>query len=212
MKTRVAVAIVIAMSGSAAADGERTPLLGGAVTFSDAPDRRAELVGGELELAWWAGRIGVAVEAAARRGIADEDGRSVAVGGSVRLLVADWLCPSLFEARDVEAGVELQAIAERAWWSRDDHADALGAGVAIRLRGGSDWEPSTLLAESRLFVRVMRSRGEAGEAIARAADAAMPPPGRGGTTVVVGIGAAFGAGAPRYLERFRRRPFDGALR
>lgn len=214
MRTRVAVAVVIAMSGSAAADGERTPMLGGAVTLSDAPDRR-ELVGGELELAWWAGRIGVAVEGAARRGIADDDGRSVAVGGSLRLLAADWLFPSLFESRDVEAGVELQAIAERAWWSRDDHADAVGAGVALRLRGGSDWEPSALLAESRLFVRVMWARGDASaarDAVARGADAAMPPAERGGTTVVVGLGAAFGAGMPRYLERFRSKPREWPLR
>jgi hypothetical protein len=175
-------------------------------------------VGGEVELAWWAGRIGVAVEAAARRGIADDDGRSIAVGGSVRLLAADWLWPSLFEPRDVEAGIELQAIAERAWWSRDDHADAVGAGVALRLRGGSDWEPSALLAESRLFVRVLWPRGGANgangarDAVARAADAAMAPVERGGTTIVVGLGAAFGAGMPRYLERFRSKPREWPLR
>jgi hypothetical protein len=211
MRTHLAVAVMIAMSGSAAAEGERTPMLGGAVTLTDAQERR-ELLGGELELAWWAGRIGLAIEAAARRDIIDEDGRSVAVAGSARLLVADWLWPSLFEPRDVEAGVELQAIAERAWWSRDDHADALGLGLALRVRGGSDWQPSELLAESRLFVRVMRSRGGAADAVARAAEPTMVPAERGGTTVVVGLGVAFGVGTRHYLERFRRRPFDSGSR
>jgi len=46
---------------------------------------------------------------------------------------------------------------------------ALGLGVAIRMRGGSDWEFSTLLAESRLFLCVMRSRYEGSDAIARTA-------------------------------------------
>lgn len=207
MKTRVAVAVVMAMTGSAAADGERTPMLGGAVTYSGAPDGKADLVGGEVELAWWAGRIGLAAEAAARRGVIDDGARNLAVGGSARLLIADWMCPSLFEPRDVEVGVELQVIGERTWWSRDDTADALGLGLAFRMRGGSDWEPSALLAESRLFVRVMKPRDEAIETVARGGDAAIEPP-RGGLTVMVGLGAAFGAGTSRYLVRFHRRPFD----
>ena len=195
------------MTGAVAAEGERTPMFGAAVTYTDAPDRKTGFVGGEVELAWWPGRLGLAVEAAARRGIDDENARNLAVAGSARVLVADWLWPSLFEARDVEMGVELQAIAERTWWSRDDSSDALGFGVAIRMRGGSDWQFSTLLAESRLFVRVMSSRDEATVAIARAAGMMTEPPQRG-MTVMVGLGAAFGAGKPRYLERFRVKPFD----
>jgi hypothetical protein len=205
VKTPVAVVLVIAMTGHAAAEGERTPMFGGAITYSEDPDRNAELVGGSLEVAWWLGRIGLAAEAAARRGIEDEDARSLAVAGSVRVLIVDWMSPSLFEPRDVELGVELQAIAERAWWSRDDSADALGLGVAIRMRGGSDWEFSQFLAESRLFVRVMESGDEAADVVARKAGPMAQQPERG-ITVTVGLGVAFGAGRQRYLERFRLRP------
>ena len=105
-------------------------------------------------------------------------------------------------------GVELQLIAERTWWRRDDSANAYGLGAAIRMRGGSDWEFSSLLAESRLFVRVMTSRGEPSSVAARAADAMVEQPGRGTVTVMVGLGAAFGVGDPRYLDRFRLRAPD----
>jgi len=196
------------MTGGAAAEGERSPMFGGAVTLTDAPDRKAELVGGELELAWWLGPIGVAIEAAARSGIEDDHARNLSVAGSARVLVATWMSPSLFEPRDVELGVELHAIAERTWWSRDDSADALGLGVAIRTRGGSDWEFSTLLAESRLSVRVMRSRDDGPDTIARAAAPMAEQPERQGLTVMVGLGAAFGAGTSRYLERFRLKALD----
>jgi hypothetical protein len=208
VNTRLAVALLMSMTGAAAAEGERTPMFGGAVTYTDAPDRKTELVGGELELAWWSGRFGLAIEAAARRGIDDEKARNLAVAGSARVLVTSWLWPSLFDARDVEIGVELHAIAERTWWARDDSADALGLGVAIRMRGGSDWEFSGLLAESRLFVHVMSARDDGAEALARAAGATAEPPPRRGVTVLVGLGAAFGAGTPSYLERFRRKAFD----
>jgi hypothetical protein len=195
------------MAGSAAAEGERTPMFGGGLTYSDVPDHRAALVGGEVDLAWWSGRLGLAVEAAARHAIDDSAG-NVAVAGSARVLVADWLWTSVIEPRDVEMGIELQLIAEHMWWSRDDSADAYGLGAAIRMRGGSDWEFSSLLAESRLFVRVMSSRGEPSSVAARAADAMAEQPGRGTLTVMVGLGAAFGAGDPRYLDRFRLRPLD----
>jgi len=208
VKTRVAAAVLMAMTSAAAAEGERTPMFGGALTLTDAPDRKAELVGGEVELAWWSGRLGLAAEAAMCRGIEGEKARNLAVAGSARVLVADWLWPSLFEPRDVEVGVELQVIAGRTWWSRDDSSDALGLGVAIRVRGGSDWEFSQLLAESRLFVRVMKSRDEASDGIARTAETMIEQPERRGMTVMIGLGAAFGAGKPRYLERFRPRPTD----
>jgi hypothetical protein len=204
VKTRVAAALMMAMTGGAAAEGERTPMFGGALTYSDVPDHRAALVGAEVDLTWWWGRFGLAVEGAGR-GAVDDSASSVAVAGSARVLVADWLCASLVEPRDVEMGVELQLIAERAWWSRDDSADAFGLGAAIRMRGGSDWEFSSLLAESRLFVRVMASRGESSSVAARAADAMVEQPGRRAVTVIVGLGAAFGVGDPRYLDRFRPR-------
>jgi hypothetical protein len=202
------VAVLISMTGAAAAEGERTPMFGGALTYTDAPDRKVELVGAELELAWWSGRIGLAVDAAARRAIGDDSARSLAVAGSARVLVADWLWPSLLEPRDVEMGVELQVIAERTWWSRDDSADALGLGAAIRMRGGSDWVFSQLVAESRLFVRVMSSRDEAPDVLARTAGPLTDQPQRGGMTVMVGLGAAFGVGKSRYLERFRLKSVD----
>jgi hypothetical protein len=204
----MAVAFLVTMTGAAAADGERTPMLGGSITFTDAPDRRTELVGGEIEVAWWSGRLGLAVEAGARRGIEDDKARNLAVAGSARVRVSEWMLPSLLEPRDVEMGIELQAIAERTWWSRDDSADAFGLGVAIRMRGGSDWEFSSLLAESRLFVRVMKSRDAEPDVLARAAGVTDQPE-RRGMMVIVGLGAAFGAGEPRYLERFRRRALDG---
>ena len=207
VKTRMAVAFLVTMTGAAAADGERTPMFGGALTYTDV-DRKAELVGGELELAWWSGRFGLAVEAAARRAIEDDQARNLAVAGSARVLVAEWMWPSLLEPRDVELGIELHAIAERTWWSRDDSVDAFGFGAAIRMRGGSDWEFSSLIAESRLFVRVMKSRGEVSDVIARAAGATTDQPERSGVTVLVGLGAAFGAGKQRYLERFRLKPFE----
>ena len=207
VNTRVVVVFMMAMTGGAAAEGERTAMFGGGLTYSEVPDHRAALVGGELDLAWWSGRLGLAVEAAARHAIDDSAG-NLAVSGSARLLVADWLWTSVIEPRDVEMGVELQLIAERMWWSRDDSADAYGLGAAIRMRGGSDWEFSSLLAESRLFVRVMRSRGEPSSVAARAVDAIAEQPGHGAVTVMVGLGAAFGAGDPHYLERFRLRTLD----
>jgi hypothetical protein len=79
------------------------------------------------------------------------------------------------------------------------------------MRGGSDWEFSSLLAESRLFVHVMRSRDDAPEVIARAAEPGTAQATQRGVTVLVGLGAAFGAGKPRYLERFRLKSLDAGL-
>jgi len=202
VKTHTAVALLIAMTGPAAADGERSPMFGAAVTYTDASDRKVELVGGALELVWWWRSFGVGIEAAARRGVVDDDARNLSAAGSARVLIADWLAPSLIDPSDVELGVELQAIAERTWWGRDDASSALGLGAAVRMRGGSDWVFSRLLAESRLFVRVMQPRDGANDSVARAA---MPtePAERRALTVIVGLGAAFGVGERRYLERFR---------
>ena len=213
MKTSLAVVLLVSMTGAAAADGERSPMIGGAVTYAESGDRNVGLVGGQLELAWWpgiSGLFGLAVEAAARRGIDDDKDKNLAVAGSARVLVASWMWPSLLEPRDVEMGIELHAIAERTWWSRDDSRDAFGLGVALRMRGGSDWMFSSLLAESRLFVRVMKARDEGASVLAREAGPGTAMSDRGGTTVLVGLGAAFGVGKPRYLERFRLKDLDWA--
>ena len=191
-------------------------MIGGALTYAEIGDRNVGLVGGQLELAWWpaisgiGGLFGLAVEAGARRGIDDDKDRSLSVAGSARVLVASWMWPSLLEPRDVEMGIELHAIAERTWWSRDDSRDAFGLGVALRMRGGSDWMFSSLLAESRLFVRVMKARDEDASVLAREAGPGTAMSDRGGTTVLVGLGAAFGVGKPRYLERFRLKDLDWA--
>jgi hypothetical protein len=216
VKTSLAVVLLVSMTGAAAADGERSPMIGGALTYAETADRNVGHVGGQLELAWWpgiselGGLFGLAVEAAARRGIDDDKDRSLSVAGSARVLVASWMWPSLLEPRDVEMGIELHAIAERTWWSRDDSRDAFGLGVALRMRGGSDWMFSSLLAESRLFVRVMKSRDDGTSVLAREAGPGTAMSDRGGTTVVVGLGAAFGVGKPRYLERFRLKDLDWA--
>src|SRR4051794_34719605 len=81
VKTRVAAVVMMAMTGGAAAEGERTAMFGGGLTYSEVPDHRAALVGGEVDLAWWSGRLGLAVEAAARHAIDDSAG-NVAVAGS----------------------------------------------------------------------------------------------------------------------------------
>ena len=182
-------------------------MFGGAVTYTDAPGRKVELVGGALELVWWWRWFGLGIEAAARRGVEDDSARNLSAAGSARVLIADWLSPSLIDPSDVEIGVELQAIAERTWWSRDDVSSALGLGVALRMRGSSDWVFSRLLAESRLFVRVMQPRDGAVDSVARAV---MPtePAERRALTVMVGLGAAFGVGERRYLERFRLHALD----
>src|SRR5262249_3122716 len=101
VKMRVAAGMMLAMTGGAAAEGERTLMVGGALTYSDVPDHRTGLVGGAVDLTWWFGRLGLAVEAAARHAVDDSAG-NVAVADSARILVADWLWTSMVEPRDVE--------------------------------------------------------------------------------------------------------------
>lgn len=197
--------IVLGLAGSAHADGERTPMFGGSV-LAARDGSRAELLGVELEMAWWWRRIGLAFEGAQRRAIGDDDGIwTTALGASARVLVADQLMPSLLEPRDVELGIELHGVVERAWSSRvdggEDPAIRYGFGIAARLRGGGD-DGSVLLAESRLFVRVLWARGDTTSAIARSE---MPVPDHGSETLVlVGLGAAWGTGERHYAERFRQ--------
>lgn len=197
--------VVLGLAGSAHAEGERTPMFGGSV-LAARDGGRAELVGLEFEMAWWWRRIGLAVEGAQRRAIANDDGiGTTALGASARVLIANQLMPSLLEPRDVELGLELHGVVERAWSSRvdggEDPAIRYGFGIAARLRGGGD-DGSALLAESRLFVRVLWARADPTSAIARSET---PVPDRGGEALVlVGLGAAWGTGERHYAERFRQ--------
>jgi hypothetical protein len=138
-----------------------------------------------------------------------EGARATTLGVSARLRVHEQMLPSLLEPRDVELGLELHAIVERTWWSGDGRQDSptsYGLGVAVRLRGGSD-DFSTVLTESRLFVRALSAPRDADDATRAMMPAPAGEPARE-LTILVGIGAAFGAGEPRYLDRFRLRPLE----
>jgi hypothetical protein len=197
--------IALGLAGTAHADGERTPMFGGSV-LAARDGSRAALVGVELELAWWWRRIGFALEGEQRRAIDDDEtlGTS-ALGASARVLVVDQLMPSLLEPRDIELGVELHGIVERAWSSRadrgEDPAIRYGVGIAGRMRGGGD-DGSALLAESRLFVRVLWARGDTTSAVARGETLVAN---HGSEALVIfGLGAAWGVGERAYADRFRR--------
>ena len=202
-------ALVLAAAPDAAADGEQTPMFGGAVVGGRGPDPHADLAGVQLEVAWWHGRVGLAAEGSMHWHLGGAGGRAATLGGSARLRVLEGMLPALLEPRDVEYGLELHGILERAWWDGDlpDGSPVRrGLGVALRLRGGSD-DFSLLLAESRLFVRVLTAHPTARDAVA--ISRTMEPATAGEPrelTIVIGLGAAFGAGEPRYLERFRLRP------
>ncbi len=210
MLARVAARVVCLaclVSGVAHANGERSPMIGGALIASQAED--TEVAGASFEVAGWLGRFGLAVEGSRQWGVVTMGESVTILGASARLLAFDCLVPSLLEPSDVELGFELQAIAQRAWWDGIANAPApvsLGLGVAMRLRGGSDdYFSRLLLAESRLFVRVFKSRpGEPIDALARG-DATMPDARGRELTVVVGLGVLFGTGDARYVERFRSR-------
>lgn len=199
-----AVAIAGAHASNAAADGERSPMFGVALTAAQANRIDAPLMAGAaLEGAWWYGRFGFGVEAGMRWDIDRPDDRETTLGGSVRVRVADWLMHSLFERRDVELGIELHAIVEQTWWSGpqpDVDPMSYGGGVAIRLRGTSDYDMSALIAESRFFVRVMTSPRTASAIVDRASSVGDDTR---AFTVVLGIGGSFGAGDPEYLAKFR---------
>src|SRR5262249_17964540 len=104
------------------------------------------------------------------------------------------------------------------WWSGGSMPGApdpvaYGPGIALRIRGGGDPDGSALLAESRFFLRVMASRWNQDDPAARS----MPPtpaptPMTDRTfTVLIGIGASWGAGTPNYTDRFRLRPFHPTI-
>src|SRR5262245_33458540 len=136
-----------------------------------------------------------------RRGSSSAASRRSRASASARVLLCHQLMPSLRDAREtVEAGIELQGILERVW--RDgDAATAYGLGLALRLRGGTDF--SNVLAESRLFIRVLATPAHTPAAIARTNT--MPETTRE-MAIVVGLGAMFGGGEPDYARRFRPRP------
>jgi hypothetical protein len=202
-----AIAAALALAPAhAAAEGETTPMIGGAVIGGS--DNAIGLVGAELETSWWFWRLGLSGRGSLLW-TTDHSGQHVGVVGvSARLLVFDTLVQSIVEPRDIELGVELHAIIERAWWSEQSAATRYGFGVAVRLRGDSEYDLS-LLAESRMFLRVMAAGREEDMWIARTAS---PPRDRDGSDVmiIVGVGAAFGRGDAQYLERFRLRAFSPA--
>lgn len=205
MRTLPACLALLATMSVAEANGELGPMIGGGIVASRGSD--TEVAGIAVELVQWYGRVGLAAEASRQWSVEGVDGPRVGVvAGSLRLLVFDHVVPSLLDSREVvDLGIELQGIAERAWWedapSQRDPV-SYGLGLAIRLRGASDDDRSNLLAESRLFVRVTRSRDVEMNIAARDA---MPAAARDGVSVIVGLGALFGGGKAAYVEKLRRR-------
>jgi hypothetical protein len=209
--TRAALAaLVLASSASPArAEGEQTPMFGGSVIGSRTPEQ-PELAGVQLELAWWRGRIGVAIEGSQQWGLERDPTTVTTAGASARLLVYRGFMPSLLEPRDVELGIEVHGVVERAWWQDAANEAApirYGGGVAIRLRGGGDDVSTNLLAESRLFVRVLTSRHDRTELATREMTSPVAPRAQE-LGVVIGLGASWGGGHRRYVDRFRPRPLD----
>ncbi len=208
--------VVLSVSPPAHADGERTPMIGIAGLAAETqrtPDATAALGGFAVDVASWHGRFGLAAEASGLWSIDDTGGRAYILGASARLRLVQGMMTSPVEPRDIEAALELHAIAERAWWSgAPSTADpiAYGLGLALRLRGGGDPDGSTLLAESRFFLRVMSSRWNQLDAIARTMEP-VPTTSPRSLTVMVGIGASFGSGTPDYVRKFRLRPFEPTL-
>jgi len=190
---------------NAAADGETSPMFGGAVfgaTTSQASDSAA---GVELEAVSWHGWLGFAVEASAREPVDASGARPIALGGSIRLRLMQALVPSLLEPSDVELGIELQAIIERTLWNGEltgHEPTQQGIGLALRLRGSTDEDMPRLITESRFFIRVMSWQAQDVE-IARAMQPTTPADRE--VMVLVGIGAAFGGGDTAYLRQFAAR-------
>jgi hypothetical protein len=186
-------------------------MFGGAVVGAWQPDPRAETVGLAVEAAWWRGRFGLGLEGSMHWDVSGEGERATVLGASARLRVLDRLLPSLLEPRDVELGLELHGIVERAWWAGGSSGvdpTRFGLGLAVRLRGGVDEDFSSLLSESRLFVRVLSAHRRADESVARATRPPADEDEPRELTILIGLGAAFGGGEPRYLDRFRLHPFE----
>jgi hypothetical protein len=213
---RVVTLCALLLTGArhASADGERSPFFGLAVVGAETartPDHAEDLAGVGLDLAWWHGRFGLAAEGTALWSIDPDGARALVLGGSARLRVLERMVPSLIDPRDVELGLELQAIVERAWWNVAVSEDptAYGVGIALRARGGGDPDGSLLVAESRFFLRVMSAKWSAIDAVARTMTT--PASSDRALTVMFGIGASFGAASPAYMDRFRMHPFEKSL-
>lgn len=210
MRPTIPFALVASLFVSHAwADGETSPMLGGAVVAGTSTESSTGMAGVELEAAWWWGRIGIAGELSGLSTV-DGDGersRVMIAGGSVRLRVLQRLMRSLLEPSDVELGIELQGIVERTVWERSDaQLDPVrrGFGVAVRLRGSTDDDVPRLITESRLFLRVLWSVPAGEQVLARSTT---PPSARDiqDMTIIVGLGAAFGGGESQYLAQFHGR-------
>lgn len=206
----VLLGLLLFVPTTAAAEGERTPILGGGVV--GAAVRDDALAGVGADATWWKWRVGVAAEGSILWRADDAAKRVAVLGVSARLLAFDSLVESLLEPRNVELGIELHGVIERWFWNDDAQSDATryGVGLALRLRGGSDYDMSSLLAESRVFVRVMATPAIGQDSIV--GRMLTPPKDRdtGSLTIMIGLGAAFGSGDPDYLQRFRMEPFSPA--
>ena len=210
-------ALILTAAADAAADGERSPVLGGALVGGQGPDPDAELAGLQLEVAWWRGRLGFALEGAAHWTLGGDETPAKVLGASARIRLFEQLLPALLERRDVELGVELHGIVQRTWaggTSSGRDPVGYGLGLAVRLRGDSDDFP-ILFTESRLFLRVISSsRSQLAEPtqppVTGPIFLTMSPAAETSRelTILIGIGAAFGVGEPRYLDRFRAAPFE----
>ncbi len=198
----VVVVVLLAGSGNAIAEGERSPMIGGGVVAARAADD-AELVGVGLEATWWVQRVGIAVEGSRRWDIGNSEPLATTFGAGLRLLLVDRLFESIIEPRDVELGLELHGVIERSWWEHADATTAYGGGIALRLRGGGDGFDSRLLAETRVFVRVMSDRS--GEVIAARSTTPQPMSEGPRMTVVIGLAAVWGSGERRYADKFKPR-------
>lgn len=213
MRLLVAIALTASVSiPNAAADGETSPMLGGALVAGASTEPSASMAGVEIDVAMWWRWLGVAVETSARAPVEDNAGRTVVLGGSLRLRLMQVLVPSLFEPSDVELAVELQGIVEQTVWEgtlTDREPYRRGVGIALRLRGSTEDYAPRLITESRFFIRALWWRQPGEDHVARTT---LPPATETRELIILfGVGAAFGGGEPRYLQQFRRRPFDSIM-
>lgn len=196
------LAVLSLGTGVAHADGEYGPMFGGALIATHAP-YETDVGGVQMDVALWRGRLGLAVEASHQADLEGIGPSVTKVGGSLRLLLYRQMTPALLTPNeDVEAGIELHAlIVEHAWWwddGREREPWSYGTGLALRLRGGTDF--ANILAESRVFLRVLATPAMREEA----SFARMVAPGSDrDLSIVIGLGAVFGGGNPPYARRFK---------
>ena len=147
MAARLAFALLLLAPTAAAAEGERSPMIGGAVVGAAAGE---DAFGGAgVDLTWWAWRAGLSVEGT-MLWRADESAERIAIlAVGVRLLAYDTLVQSWLEPRNVELGIELHGIAERWLWADE----------------GSSPTRSTWASSSRGRTRRARMRSAASSAL-----------------------------------------------